>query len=141
MIRTRRVAAAVLGAVLVTGACTAASAQSSQAPTQEQFDREKATLKDRTQESIASANESIDVLKRMSDSDKGTAKKRDDDLARSLSDQRDHLAGDLDKMAKATPPDWPSVRPVVMHDLAAMKSELKRASTVTHVPGSATEQR
>ncbi len=53
---------------------------------QERFDREKVTLKDELQSQITAANANIDALKKMSDADKGTVKKRDDDMEKRISD-------------------------------------------------------
>jgi DNA anti-recombination protein RmuC len=136
MTRTRKTTAGVLGALLVTGACSLAAAQSTKNMTQEQFDREKTTLKDRAQESITSANANIDALKKMSDMDKGTAKKRDDDMQKKLSDQRDHLTADIDKMDQASIADWSGMRPIIQRDLTAMDTQLKAATKITHVPPS-----
>jgi hypothetical protein len=134
MTRIRKTTAGVLGALLVTGACAIATAQSNRAPTREQFDREKVTLRDRAQESITSATANIDALKKMSDTEKGTAKKRDDDLQKKLSDQRDHLTADIDKIEGASIDDWVGMRSVIQRDLATMDAQLKTATHLTHVP-------
>ena len=87
------------------------------------------------QAQINAANANIDTLKKMSDADKGTAKKRDDDMEKRLSDLRDALQKDLkDKIAdKASLNDWNGVHPVVTRDLNAME-ELRTAENVTKIP-------
>jgi hypothetical protein len=101
---------------------------------QEKLDREKATLKDRVEEQITVANANIDALKKMGDNDKGTAKKRDEDMEKKISDMRDHLQQNLDKIDKATVTDWSTLHPIVQKDLNAMQAELKVAQNVTKVP-------
>ncbi len=101
---------------------------------QEKLDREKATFKDRVEEQITVANANIDALKKMSDNDKGAAKKRDDDMEKKISDLRDHLQQDLDKIDKSSVNDWSAVHPIVQRDLNSMESELKVAQNVTKVP-------
>lgn len=101
---------------------------------QERFDREKVTLKDQLQAQINAANANIDTLKKMSDADKGTAKKRDDDMEKRLSDLRDALQKDQDKIDKASLNDWNGVHPVVTRDLNAMGRELRTAENVTKIP-------
>ncbi len=149
MIRIRKTAASVLGALLVLGACGVASAQSTTGNTgntnapstgttgkltaQESFDREKVTLKDQVQDAINSADQNIDALKKLEKSDKGDANKRDKDMEKKLSDLRDNLKKDRDKIDKAAINDWPGVKPYVERDLSAMDGELKTASNVTHV--------
>ena len=139
MIKMRRTAASVIGALLVLGTCGAAAAQMApQHPAmgteeaKEHFDREKVTLKDRVQEAITTAGANIDALKKMEATDKDAALKRDKDMGKSLSDLRDGLKNDLDKIDKATPTDWASVRPVVEADLKKMETEIKTAANVTH---------
>jgi hypothetical protein len=115
-------------------------ATSRQAPTstkeaaQERLDREKVTLKDRVQEQVSVADANIDALKKMKDSDKGTAKKRDEDMEKKISGLKGHLQKDLDKIDKATPSEWSGVHPAVQHDLNAMEAELKTAEKLTKVP-------
>lgn len=101
---------------------------------QERFDREKVTMKDRVQEQITVADANIDALKKMSDKDKGSAKKRDDDMEKKISDLKDHLQKDLDKIDKASVNDWSGVHPVIQRDLNAMESELRTAENVTKIP-------
>lgn len=145
MIRIRKSAATVLASLLVLGTAGIAAAQSAQpnAPTeqpktdketkQEQFDREKVTLKDRVQENINAADQQIDALKNMSKSAKGNDKKRDDDYQKQLSMLKDHLKKDLDKIDKASVNDWTGVKPVIDRDLAAMDTHLRTVASVTHV--------
>jgi hypothetical protein len=142
MNKIRKTAASVLGALLVLGACSVASAQGTQSPPatgttkemkQEQFDREKVTLKDKVQDAITTADTNIDALKKMESSDKDAAQKRDKDIEKKLSDLKDGLQKDLDKIDKAGPSDWATVRPAVEGNLRAMHTELKTAANVTHV--------
>lgn len=153
MIRIRKSAATVLASLLVLGAAGIAAAQTTQPNTppsqeqqpksdkeqkQEQFDREKVTLKDRVQENINAADQQIDALKNMSKSDKGNDKKRDDDYQKQLSMLKDHLKKDLDKIDKASVNDWTGVKPVIDRDLAAMDTHLRMVASVTHVQVPAT---
>lgn len=150
MIRIRNSAATVLASLLVLGTAGIAAAQSAQqnAPTeqpktdketkQEQFDREKVTLKDRVQEDINAADQQIDALKNLSKDAKGNDKKRDDDYKKQLSMLQDHLKKDLDKIDKASMNDWTGVKPVVDRDLAAMDTHLRTVASVTHVQVPAT---
>lgn len=160
MIRIRTSAATVLASLLVLGTAGIAAAQSADPNTppsqnqpsadqnrqprsdkeqkQEQFDREKVTLKDRVQENINAADQQIDALKNMSKSDKGNDKKRDDDYQKQLSTLQDHLKKDLDKIDKASINDWTGVKPVVDRDLAAMDKHLHTVAVVTHVTVPAT---
>lgn len=145
MIRIRKSAATVLVSLLVLGTAGIAAAQTNvpnqpaQAPKtdkelkQEQFDREKVTLKDRVQDGINAADQQIDALKNMSKSDKGNLKKRDDDYKDKLSMLKGHLKDDIDKIDKASMNDWIGVKPVVDRDLAAMDSHLRTVASVTHV--------
>jgi hypothetical protein len=113
---------------------TSAQGTSHGATMQEHMDKDKAALKDRIHPELAAADANIDALKKMADNDKGDTKKRDQDLEKRLSDQRDKLKGDLDKIDKASTDDWKTVRPVVEHDLAALTASLHTATTVTKVP-------
>jgi hypothetical protein len=109
----------------------------------EHMDREKVTLKDHVQQQIAAADSSIDALKRQSDADKGATKKRDEDLHKKLSDQRDRLKDDLDKIDKAQAVnDWKGVQAEVSRDLQAIDTSLKTAQNVTKTPrtGAANKQ-
>jgi TolA-binding protein len=141
MIRIRKTVASVLGALLVLGTCAAASAQAneppatgtSKEPKQAQFDRDKVTLKDQVQDAINSADSHIDALKKMESTDKDAAQKRDKDIGKKLSDLKDGLQKDLDKIDKASPSDWATVRAGVEGNLRAMHTELKTAANVTHV--------
>jgi TolA-binding protein len=142
MIRIRKTVASVLGALLVLGVVGAASAQGPAIPPatatnketkQEQFDRDKVTLKDQVQDAINSADSHIDALKKMESTDKDAAQKRDKDMGKKLSDLKDGLQKDLDKIDKATPSDWATVKPAVEGNLRAMHTELKTAANVTHV--------
>jgi hypothetical protein len=143
MNRIRNIAAVVLGATLAVGAAGMASAQSTEtapksdtAPkqlAQEKFDKEKVVLKDRIQDGIGSAEANIDALKRLEDTDKGAIKDRDKDMGKKLSDLRDTLKKDLDKIDKATPADWTTVHTSVMKDLGSMDQQLKVATNITHV--------
>jgi hypothetical protein len=100
---------------------------------QEKFDHEKTTLKDHVQVEITAAETNIEALKKMSDTDKGATKKRDEEMQKKLSDLRDHLQKDLDKIDKSTMGDWSSVRPLVQRDLGAMTAELRVTQSVTKV--------
>jgi hypothetical protein len=117
--------------------------QDSQSPTtkktdkessQETMDREKVTLKDRAKEQLDSADANIDQLRKLSSNATGPTKKQHDDMARKLTDSRDRLKKDLDKLDSATVNDWHSVRPSVEHDVSALNTQLQRASAVTNVP-------
>jgi hypothetical protein len=154
MNRIRNIAAVVLGAALAAGAAGTASAQSpdpQQKPTdspqhpsdkaagskeqsQEKLDREKVTLKDRVQDAIGIADSNIDALKKIGDTAKGPAKQHGADVEKKLTDLKDTLKKDLDKIDKATPSDWSSVHAGVTKNLNAMDTELKTASNVTHLP-------
>ncbi len=116
------------------GATARQPGPSSKEAAQERFDREKVTIKDRVEEQITAADANIDALKKMSDNDKGTAKKRDDDMEKKISDLKDHLQKDLDKIDKATVNDWSGVHPVIQRDLTAMETELRTAENVTKIP-------
>ena len=141
MIKIRRTAASVLGALLVLGACGVAAAQTMEhkPPTgtteskQEHFDREKVTLKDRVQNAINVADTHIDALKKMESTDKDAAEKRDKDMEKKLSDSRDALKDDLGKIDRATPADWTTVLSSVTGDLKKTETEITTASRVTHV--------
>jgi len=135
-----------LSAFITLGVCAGASAQTttptdprSDAPrprraTQEQFDREKVTLKDRLQGQIDSATRNIDVLKKMSQGEKGNSKKEHTDMGEHLSDMRSRLQGNIGKIDRATLDDWGMIRPTIKHDMTAMKHELQRVAAVTDVP-------
>jgi hypothetical protein len=120
------------------------SAQGSATPAaQEKMDKEKAALKDRVQQEITAADANIDALKKMSDNDKGSAKKRDEDMEKKLSDLRSTLQDDMGKIDKAqSASDWNATRPVIEHDLQTMTTSLRTAQTVTKVPrtGAASKQ-
>jgi hypothetical protein len=150
MNRTRSILAGALGALFVVAAAGAASAQTATPPrsntgatapqpnkgtaAQEQFDREKVTMKDHVQAEIDRADSNIDALKKVADNEKGTAKKQADDAQKKVSMLRDHLKGDLDKIDKASINDWKGVRPVVERDLAAMNTELTSVAAITKKP-------
>lgn len=150
MNRIRNIAAVVLGAALAAGAAGTAGAQATdttpQHPSdkaagtapkeqmQEKLDREKVTIKDRVQDAITTADSNVDALKKVQDSDKGANKQRDKDMEKKLSDLKDNLSKDLDKIDKATSSDWSSVHATVIKDLNSMEQQLKVASTITHVP-------
>jgi hypothetical protein len=155
MIRIGTTAAGALSALLALGVSSAASAQTAQPQDpsntaqdpqgqdpqgnkkqagQDQLDREKAALKDRVQEQINGADANIDALKKMSKSDKGQTRKRDDDLQKQVSDMRDRLKKDMIKIDKASMNDWPAVRPVVERDVTAMNTQLQRVAAITKVP-------
>lgn len=150
MIRIRNSAATILASLLVLGTAGIAAAQTTQPNTpteqpktnketkQEQFDREKVTLKDRVQEDITAADQQIDALKNMSKSDKGADRTRDDNYKDKLSMLQDHLKQDLDKIDKAAMSDWTGVKPVIDRDLAAMDTHLHTVASVTHVQVPAT---
>jgi hypothetical protein len=132
----RKTAAGVLGALLVLGACGAASAQTYTTPnqvTQEQVDRDKVTLKNRIQGQISTADANIDALKHMSDTDKGATKQRDEDLQKRLSDMRDHARDNLTKIDKASVNEWPQVKSSVKSDYKALGDQLDTATSITHV--------
>jgi hypothetical protein len=64
-------------------------------------------------------------------------------MEKKISDLRDELKKDLDRIDKATPSDWSSVRSSVESNLKTMGTELKTAANVTHVPptkGAASKQ-
>jgi hypothetical protein len=118
------------------------SAQTSPAA-QEKLDKEKGALKDRIGHEVTAADANIDALKKMSDSDKGSAKKRDEEMEKRLSDLRGKLQDDLDKIDKVqSMNDWNAARPVIEHDLQTMTTSIKTAQTVTKVPrtGAASKQ-
>jgi hypothetical protein len=144
IMKIRRTAASVIGALLVLGACGVAAAQQApqqdpatatpQEPKQALFDRAKTTLKDQVQAAVTVADSHIGVLKKMQGTDKeATAQKRDQDMEKKLTDLRDGLQKDVDKIDKATPSDWSSVRGSVESDLKKMESEIKTAANVTHI--------
>jgi hypothetical protein len=146
MIKIRRTAATVLGALLVLGACGVAAAQTTdhKAPTteqkQEHFDREKVTVKDRVQNAITVADTHIDSLKKMESTDKGAAETRDKDMVKKLTDSRDALKDDLGKIDKATPADWSSVLAGVTGDLKKAETEIKSAATHAAPPKGAAQK-
>jgi len=159
MIRIGKATVGAVATALVLGVCGVASAQQGQQPTekttqgaqqpssnkvtsQEQFDREKVTLKDRVQTSISEADQNIDALKKLSSNEKGADKTRDEDAQKKLSMLRDHLQKDLGKIDKSTINDWSGVRPVVDRDLTAINGELDRVAAITKVPrvGAASRQ-
>jgi predicted nucleic acid-binding Zn-ribbon protein len=147
MIRIAKAVTGALASLFVLGAFGAASAQTNQpsepgtpqqgatakdAQQQEQVDREKTALKDRVKQAIDSSDMNIDALKHMNEKDKATAKKHDD-MRKQLTDLRDRLADDMDKIEKAAVNDWKGVRTAVNHDLAATNSELQRVAAITKV--------
>lgn len=145
MNRIRNIAAVALGLTLAVGAAGMASAQTTGAakdPTpsatkeqaQEKLDRDKVTLKDKVQDGIGASEANIDALKRLQDNDKGATKQHEKDIEKKLSDMRDTLKGDLDKIDKATQTDWANVHAAVTTHLNSMTQELKVATNVTHVP-------
>jgi hypothetical protein len=142
----RRTAASVVGALLMLGACGVAAAQQpvtgaggpkpvtgTEEPKQANFDREKVTLKDQVDSAIRSVDSQIDALKKMESTDKDAALQRDKNIEKSLSDLRDGLKDDLDKIDKASPTDWASVRPVVEAELRKAEIQIRTASNFTHV--------
>ncbi len=148
MIRSGTTVAGALSALLALGVMGSASAQSAQPSDQgtsaqqqqqqetqqERFDREKVTLKDEVQAQISSADAQIDALKNMGKNEKGQTKKQNDDMQKQLSDLRDHLKKDLDKIDKSSQNDWSGVQPVVQRDLMAMNAQLQRVAAITKVP-------
>lgn len=135
------IGAGVLASALVLGVCGYAQATvdstspqpAADAAQQQQFDREKVTLKDKTQESIDSANANIDTLHRMAKSADEQTQKQYKDIADDLSMLRGHLKDDLSKIDKASINDWSGVKPVVERDVAAVNATLQRATAITHV--------
>jgi hypothetical protein len=146
MMKIRSIAMGVVGALLVMGACGVAAAQttgeapttgrSTNQPKQAQFDREKVTLKDHVQHTISTADTHIDALKKKESTDKAAAQERDRVVERRLSDLRDELEKDLDKIDNASAGDWRTVRPLVEADLKNMQSGIKTAANITHAPTS-----
>jgi hypothetical protein len=109
-----------------------ASKATTQEEQREQIDREKVTLKDRVEESIAAAEAHTDALKKMNDNATPVAKKRNDDMQKRLSDLRERLHDDLDRIDKASTSDWKEdVRGFVQRDLSAMNAELRAAQNIT----------
>ena len=100
---------------------------------QEQFDRDKVTTKDRIQQNIMAADANIDALRRMSETDKGANKTRDEEMQKKLSDRRSQLQEDLRKIDDVKMADWPALRATVASHLTSMESNLKTATYVTHV--------
>jgi uncharacterized membrane protein YdfJ with MMPL/SSD domain len=142
MIKIRRTTASVIGALLVMGVCSVAAAQTTEhpqapgttsEPKQAQFDREKVTLKDQVQDAINTSTAQIDALKKRESTDKDAAQKVDKDMGKKLSDLRGDLKNDLDKIDKAAPNDWATVRTTVESDLKLMDAGIKTAANVTHV--------
>jgi hypothetical protein len=140
MLKIRRTAASVIGALLVLGACGVAAAQTEHHPStgtaeqmKEHYDHAKGALKDQVQNAITAADHHIDALKKMESTDKGAAETRDKDMEKKLSDARDDLKGDVDKIDKATPSDFASVRTAVESDLKKTEAAIKTAANVTHV--------
>jgi hypothetical protein len=109
------------------------------APQQEQFDREKVTLKDKTQESIDSADANIDALHRMAKSADEQKQKQYKDIADDFSMLRGHLKDDLSKIDKASIHDWGGVKPAVERDVSAVNAALQRATSLTHVQAPASQ--
>lgn len=103
------------------------------APQQEQFDREKVTLKDKTQESIDASDANIDALRRLAKSANDATQEQYKDVADDLSMLRGHLKDDLSKIDKASIHDWSGVKPVVDGDVSAVNAVLQRAAPITHV--------
>jgi TolA-binding protein len=146
----RSVTATALSALIVLAVGGSASAQSAR-PTdtshagedqprtdkqanKDQLDRDKMTLKAQVQEQISAADANIDALKKMSKDEKGQTKKRHDDMQKQISDMRDRLKRDLDKIDRASNGDWGGVRPVVDRDVSDMNAQLQRVASVTKVP-------
>ncbi|MCL2450136.1 MAG: hypothetical protein FWD17_14410 [Polyangiaceae bacterium] len=101
---------------------------------QESLDRKKVTLKDKAQEQIDAANANIDQLRKLSSNATGPTKTQHEDMSKQLSDARDKLKKDMNKVDTATLADWNTVRPQVKQDLTALHAKLKHASSVTNVP-------
>jgi len=154
MNRTRSILAGALGALFAVAAAGVASAQTATPPrndnsatqtrkttAQEQFDREKVTLKDQVQSEIDRTDANIDALKKIADSEKGPAKKTAEDAEKKISTMRDHLKDDLGKIDKASMNDWKGVKPVVDRDLNATTAELNRVASITKLPTTGAAQR
>jgi hypothetical protein len=142
----RRTAASVVGALLMLAACGVAEAQEpvtgaggrqpvtgTEEPKQGNFDREKVMLKDQVESAIRAADSQVDELKKMESTDKDAALKRDKDITKSLSELRDGLKNDRDKIDKASPSDWAAVSAGVEADLRKAEIQLRTASNFTHV--------
>jgi hypothetical protein len=142
---TRSSAAPLVFATLVGGSVCAASlvqAQSNDVPVppthtviqQEQFQTEKSALTDEAHRSIGTAEANIGALKDKAKSAAEPEKTQYTDLADKLSVLKGHVSTDIDKMGNASANDWDGLHPVVQRDLSALNAELKRASTITHIP-------
>lgn len=146
MMKIRSTAASVVGALLVMGACGVADAQTTdQSPTtgratsqpkHSQVDREKASLKDQVQHAITTADTHIDALKKRETTNKTATQERDRVVEKRLSDLRDELKKDLDKIDNTAPSDWRTVRPIVQADVKNMDAVIKTAANITHAPTS-----
>jgi hypothetical protein len=149
MMKIRSIAVSVVGALVVMGACGVAAAQSSgetpttgttHHPTHAQVEREKATLKDQVHHAISTADTQIDALKKRETTDKAAAQERDRVVEHRLSDMRDELEKDVDKIDNASSSDWTTIRPLVEADVKNMHAGLKAATNVTHPTGAANKQ-
>jgi hypothetical protein len=103
---------------------------------QEQFDRDKITLRDRVQAALGSTGAQTDALRRMASANDPN-KQRDDELQKRLSETRDRLKDDLSKIDDSTIASWPAVRSMADGDLAASNFVLRQASPVTKAPAPA----
>jgi hypothetical protein len=103
-------------------------------PGAQEFQQAKDALMGQAQKSVDSANANIDALDKMASSQSGTAKKQSEDLASSLTGQRDKVKNDIDKMGKAGLSDWGGLQSTVTKDVGALDGLLKNAATLTHLP-------
>jgi hypothetical protein len=159
MIRRDTTVAGALSALLVLGVCGAASAQGAQPDPgsagqeqphgnkgagQEQFERDKLTLKEHVQEQIDAADANIDALKKMTANEKGPRKKQHSDMEKQLSDSRDTLKKDLHQIDHSTMNDWTNLRATVQRNMMATSTQLQRVAAVTKLPipqtGAASQQ-
>jgi hypothetical protein len=109
------------------------------APQQEQVDREKASLKDKAQESIDAADANIDAFHRMATSADGAMQKQYKDIADDFSVLRGDLNDDLSKIDQASINDWSRVKPAVDGDISAANAALQRATAISHVQAPASK--
>jgi hypothetical protein len=103
-------------------------------PGAEEFQGAKATLMGQAQRSVESANANIAALNNKAQGQSGAAKKQSEDLASSLTGQRDKVQTDIDKMSKASIGEWGGLQQSVTKDVAALTTQLKNAAAVTHLP-------
>jgi hypothetical protein len=127
-------AALVLG-LSATGVASAQMGQSPYpTPGMDEFHSAQATLMDKAQKSVDSANANISALNNMAQGQSGAPRKQTEDLASSLTKQRDKVQTDIGKMGKASVSDWAGMQESVTKDLGTLNDQLKNAASLTHLP-------